>query len=337
MTKSKTSPKDGDYIDLDKSDFKKKKNFFKKSLFYFILFIFFFFAGFITYTPFKNKYFPPENLKKSNLLKENFETKLSRDDLQNLENDISILLESFKDLSGKIKKIEENNRRIENVQNDNLRALSEINQYNPEDKFLLDFKKNRILTNFLIFKKNFLSRDEFGNELDSMERLFINNDSIISKINFFKNLDILDLKRKSHLIDLLNEKLISYEREINDLILDIENDVLLEKNNIFKSKDEFIKYLKSIFDANFKIVKFENKEENFKNDSEKIFPVTLNLSKEYLLADNLDKSIMTIRDSGLDETDFYDWLLEAEKIKEAEENFNDLETLIFDKLRLEND
>ena len=74
-----------------------------------------------------------------------------------------------------------------------------------------------------------------------------------------------------------------------------------------------------------------------KNDSEKIFPVTLNLSKEYLLADNLDKSIMTIRDSGLDETDFYDWLLEAEKIKEAEENFNDLETLIFDKLRLEND
>ena len=170
-----------------------------------------------------------------------------------------------------------------------------------------------------------------------MERLFINNDSIISKINFFKNLDILDLKRKSHLIDLLNEKLISYEREINDLILDIENDVLLEKNNIFKSKDEFIKYLKSIFDANFKIVKFENKEENFKNDSEKIFPVTLNLSKEYLLADNLDKSIMTIRDSGLDETDFYDWLLEAEKIKEAEENFNDLETLIFDKLRLEND
>ena len=208
-------------------------------------------------------------MKKSNLLKENFETKLSRDDLQNLENDISILLESFKDLSGKIKKIEENNRRIENVQNDNLRALSEINQYNPEDKFLLDFKKNRILTNFLIFKKNFLSRDEFGNELDSMERLFINNDSIISKINFFKNLDILDLKRKSHLIDLLNEKLISYEREINDLILDIENDVLLEKNNIFKSKDEFIKYLKSIFDANFKIVKFENKEENFKNDSEK--------------------------------------------------------------------
>ena len=118
----------------------------------------------------------------------------------------------------------------------------------------------------------------------------------------------MDLKRKSHLIDLLNEKLISYEREINDLILDIENDVLLEKNNIFKSKDEFIKYLKSIFDANFKIVKFENKEENFKNDSEKIFPVTLNLSKEYLLADNLDKSIMTIRDSGLDETDFYDWL-----------------------------
>ena len=35
MTKSKTSPKDGDYIDLDKSDF-KKKNFLKKV--YFILF-----------------------------------------------------------------------------------------------------------------------------------------------------------------------------------------------------------------------------------------------------------------------------------------------------------
>ena len=37
MTKSKTSPKDGDYIDLDKSDFKKKKTFLKKFiLFYFI-------------------------------------------------------------------------------------------------------------------------------------------------------------------------------------------------------------------------------------------------------------------------------------------------------------
>ena len=81
----------------------------------------------------------------------------------------------------------------------------------------------------------------------------------------------MDLKRKSHLIDLLNEKLISYEREINDLILDIENDVFIEKNNIFKSKDEFIKYLKSIFDANFKIVKFENKEENLKMTLKKIF------------------------------------------------------------------
>ena len=69
----------------------------------------------------------------------------------------------------------------------------------------------------------------------------------------------------------------------------------------------------------------------------KNFPGYFEFIKEYLLADNLDKSIMTIRDSGLDETDFYDWLLEAEKIKEAEENFNDLETLIFDKLRLEND
>ena len=39
MTKSKTSPKDGDYIDLDKSDFKKKKK--KKKLFKkFILFYF---------------------------------------------------------------------------------------------------------------------------------------------------------------------------------------------------------------------------------------------------------------------------------------------------------
>ena len=337
MTKSKTSPKDGDYIDLDKSDFKKKKNFFKKSIFYFFLFIFFFLAGFFTYTPLKNKYLPSEKSKISEVLKENVETKLSVNDLQNLENEISILFESFKDLSGKIKKIEENNRRIENVQNDNLRVLSEINQYNPEEKFLLDFKKNRILTNFLIFKKNFLSRDEFGNELDSIERLFVNDDSIISKIIFFKNLDILDLKTKSHLINLLNEKLISYEREIDDLILDIENDVFVEKNNIFKSKEEFIKYLKSIFDANFKIVKFESREENLKNDSEKIFTVTLNLSKEYLLADNLEKSIITIRDSGLDETDFYDWLLEAEKIKEADENFNDLEILIFDKLRLEND
>ncbi len=36
MTKSKTSPKDGDYIDLDKSDFKKKKTFLKKA--FFILF-----------------------------------------------------------------------------------------------------------------------------------------------------------------------------------------------------------------------------------------------------------------------------------------------------------
>ena len=53
VDQKKESPPKGEFIDLDKSDFKKKTSFFQITFKYLIIFLIFFSLGFFTYKPLK--------------------------------------------------------------------------------------------------------------------------------------------------------------------------------------------------------------------------------------------------------------------------------------------
>ena len=57
MIKKKENPKKGEFIDLDKSDFKKKTGLTKIFFKYLIIFIVFFSLGFLTYQPLKENFY----------------------------------------------------------------------------------------------------------------------------------------------------------------------------------------------------------------------------------------------------------------------------------------
>ena len=57
VDKKKENPKKGEFIDLDKSDFKKKTGLTKIFFKYLIIFIIFFSLGFLTYQPLKENFY----------------------------------------------------------------------------------------------------------------------------------------------------------------------------------------------------------------------------------------------------------------------------------------
>ena len=75
----------------------------------------------------------------------------------------------------KFNKFEENNKEFKNQLNNINDNYQNLLQYNLEESYLLDFKKNKVLINFLILKTNFNNRKNFGNEIETLRNLFIKN------------------------------------------------------------------------------------------------------------------------------------------------------------------
>ena len=111
-----------------------------------------------------------------------------------------------------------------------------------------------------------------------------------------------------------------------------ENHSFSSSENIFKSKEEFINYVKDIFKATFKVTKYEDHEYLIENrNPENIKKISLS-AKEFLLLDNLNESISILEDSEINNSQFEEWLFEANKIKQANSNFRDLEQQILQLL-----
>ena len=75
-------------------------------------------------------------------------------------------------------------------------SFENFQQFNPNDSHLLDYKKNKVLINFLILQENFNNRKDFGNEIEILLSLFLGDYEINNMLNFFKTLDIKNLENK---------------------------------------------------------------------------------------------------------------------------------------------
>ena len=194
----------------------------------------------------------------------------------------------------------------------------------------MDYKKNKVLINFLILQENFNNRKEFGNEIDILLSLFLGNYEITSILNFFKTLDVKNLDTKENLIRKINRSLLVYEDDIDDLFTKIENKTYSDTSNIFSSKEKLINYLKDVFNSTFKVTKFNPNEKinNYKNFEP--LKKTLLLVKESLYLNNISGAIKVLEESNIDDVNLKSWLVEAKSLVDANYNFYNFKIKILD-------
>ena len=232
----------------------------------------------------------------------------------------------------KLNKFENNNielkKQLDRI-DDNYKNLT---QYNLEEGYLLDFKKNKVLINLLILKTNFNNRKQFGDEVEALKNLFIKHSSVLEYLEFFKSLDLNRIKTNEILLNEINQNIYLYESDIDDLFEEIENDPLIRNENIFSSKEEFLNYVKDIFHATFKVTRFEKDSVIEDNNNMKPIGKILILAKESLLVDDIDQSIKILQNSNINDEFFVSWINKASQLKEAKDNLNKLEMKILELL-----
>ena len=332
VDKKKENPKKGEFIDLDESDFKKKTGITKIFFKYLLIFIVFFSLGFLTYQPLKENFY--HKFKGTEIT----EQEVIKIDQEKLKNEYLLKLGKIEDnFSEKLNLYEEriNNLESENkelsVQLDSVsQSFENFKEFNPNDSQLLDYKKNKVLINYLIFQENFNNRKDFGNEIEILQNLFLRDYEINSLLIFFKTLDIQNLKTKENLIQKINKNLLIYDNDMDDLFTKIENNTYSDTGNIFSSKEEFINYAKDVINSTFKVTKFDQKKKKEDIENFESLNKTLLLAKESLLINNINQAIKVLKESNIDDIDLKSWLEEAKILAEANSNFDKIKIKFLD-------
>ena len=330
MSEKVNKPKDTDFIELEKSDFKKKSNFLKSSLKYMIIFFIFFSVGFYSQEFLKKKYFSDtRNIEGSSesmtegFINENIEKK--NEELTQIDELVNLNKKMILNIEKKYNSLNTNLKNLDQV-------VEELRYFNPKNDFLKDYRKITILVSFMILKENFLERKSFGDEISKIANLFPNDFYLQKNLGFLETLDLENLKNNNYLLQQLNLKIDSYDNDLDDLFDKIEKHSITDSENIFKSKEEFLNYIKEIFKATFKVTKYEDQEYLIGNKNPENIKKILLSAKEFLLLDNLNESISILEDSEINNSQFEEWLFEANKIKQANSNFSELEQQILQLL-----
>ena len=324
VDKKKENPVKGEFIDLDKSDFKKKTGLTKIFFKYLIIFIVFFSLGFLTYQPLKQNFY--HKFKGTEII----EQEVVKIDQEKLKNEYLLKLGKIEsNFSEKLNFYEERINNLESKNKELSLQLDSVNQsfenfkeFNPNDSHLLDYKKNKVLINFLIFQENFNNRKDFGNEIEILQNLFSRDYETNNLIIFFKSLDIQNLKTKENLIQKINKNLSVYDNDMDDLFTKIENNTYSDNGNIFSSKEEFINYAKDVINSTFKVTKFDQKKKKEDIENFESLNKTLLLVKESVLLNNINQAIKVLEESNIDDVNLKSWLDEAKILAEANSNFN---------------
>ena len=333
--KEKNDPQKGEFIDLEKTEFKKKSNFFTfflKSLFFALIF---FGLGM-----FVNQVIDP-NLLKLNL---NVQTEKSQDKPNNQFNSesserIDLFNEELEEISRKIKSselfFEDLEARVNQI---NLRLdeinekTSEVNRTNYKDYIDEEIKQYKLLKNYLIFKDNLVKREELGSEIFFISDYFKDNLEAQNVINFFNNIVIKDIATEKNLLDQINNQIKGYEFKFDDFFIASNSNERNENQDFIRSKEDFFNYLNDLFNSTFKVIKYNKTdiEPNIKRNGD--YRKILQKAKEYLIIGDLSSAYEIVKKSELDMTLLNDWSLKVEELKNVKIKIIELENLIFKKL-----
>ena len=335
VNQKKDAPQKGEFIDLEKSDFKKKTGFFQITFKYLIIFLIFFSIGFFAYNPLKeNLYdkFYENNKLKEGAVEEIDQEKLKNEYLFKLETMKNIFSDKLNLYEEKINSLESSNKELSNQLDDVSESFRKFQQFNPNDSYLLDYKKNKVLINFLILQENFNNRKAFGNEIEILLSLFLEDYEIKNILNFFQTLDVKNLETKENLIQKINKSLLVYEDDIDDLFTNIENKTYSSTSHIFSSKEKFIDYAKDVFNSTFKVTKFNDNQKTKDYENLEPFKKTLLLVKESLYLNNINQAIKVLEESNIDDVNLKSWLVKAKSLAEANHYFYKFKVKILDSM-----
>ena len=352
MTNPNSKKKKDDFIDLDKSQYKKKSGWSKYFLMSFFLLALIFFLifqnkGFLESIFNSNKVLDTSNTKEE--ISNNIETEILKqqkyfyeriseleDKLTNTEQKVNVHSEKILNFKSQTEGL---NNKIDVITS----KFSQIEQptKNFTQEIIPDIKSNydrsnKVLINLLLLKNNFLERSDFQTQIITLKNLFNTNREVTNLLLDLEKIDMKKILKDTYLLKKINSTLSKYNITTDEFIKKIEDDRDKIQGTMFESKEAFSNYLKQLFNSTVKITKVNNQslENNFvdknyiKNKRNK-----LSKAKEYLLNNDLKSAIEILDDKDfLDDNEIDVVVIESKKIIDIKEKINNLEILILQYL-----
>ena len=352
MTNPNSKKKKDDFIDLDKSQYKKKSGWSKYFLMSFFLLALIFFLifqnkGFLESIFNSNKVLDSSNTKEE--ISNNIETEILKqqkyfyeriseleDKLTNTEQKVNVHSEKILNFKSQTEGL---NNKIDVITS----KFSQIEQptKNFTQEIIPDIKSNydrsnKVLINLLLLKNNFLERSDFQTQIITLKNLFNTNREVTNLLLDLERIDMKKILKDTYLLKKINSTLSKYNITTDEFIKKIEDDRDKIQGTMFESKEAFSNYLKQLFNSTVKITKVNNQslENNFvdknyiKNKRNK-----LSKAKEYLLNNDLKSAIEILNDKDfLDDNEIDVVIIESKKIIDIKEKINNLEILILQYL-----
>ena len=352
MTNPNSKKKKDDFIDLDKSQYKKKSGWSKYFLMSFFLLALIFFLifqnkGFLESIFNSNKVLDSSNTKEE--ISNNIETEILKqqkyfyeriseleDKLTNTEQKVNVHSEKILNFKSQTEGL---NNKIDVITS----KFSQIEQptKNFTQEIIPDIKSNydrsnKVLINLLLLKNNFLERSDFQTQIITLKNLFNTNREVTNLLLDLEKIDMKKILKDTYLLKKINSTLSKYNITTDEFIKKIEDDRDKIQGTMFESKEAFSNYLKQLFNSTVKITKVNNQslENNFvdknyiKNKRNK-----LSKAKEYLLNNDLKSAIEILDDKDfLDDNEIDVVVIESKKIIDIKEKINNLEILILQYL-----
>ena len=331
--KKSTQPPNGDFIDLDKGQYKKNSGLKRFIMILSMLFIIAI-SIFSFFQYFNLKSFLIDNNKEDDLYKieTNKETSpnLIEKVIQDNEDKFNLIRSQIEDLNRMVLdydlKLSEANKIISNIK----RKTEILENRNENNLEFVIAEKYMTFNTLLSIKNKFVNRQDFKEELNNLIMRFNNQPEVSSLIIFFEGINISAIVKEEQLLERLNNKILFYEQDLEKFINFNSRETLGEKKNLFQSKEEFLIYLKNLFNSTFKITKIDKNsnlrsEQRFNNYN---FLEVLKKSKEYLIMGNINKSLKIIQTSKIDDYELNKWIEDASILLNVKEKLNNLESLL---------
>lgn len=325
---NKSTPPKGDFIDLEKNQYKKNNKLKRYFIIFFsvlivIIFIIFYFNN-LSLKNFFPSHFDNNKSKSFEMMQETSKKEERKDDLNTqiilLRENIDFLQKETSDtaynLSKANKKISDLSRQLNNYES---RKLVNSEFYYSE--------KYIILNSLLSLKNKFDRRQSFKKELDNLISIFNNEPNIKSIIINLQDLEIANVIKVESLLDKLNDKINFYEEDIDRFINTNFDKPSREFNEILNSKENFIEYIKAILNSTYKLTKVNDSSETSENIPYEIynFRKVLEKAKEYLIIGNLKRALDIFKSSNFDDTEIDIWVADASNLYNVQEKLRSLE------------
>jgi len=330
---NKASPPKGDFIDLEKNQY-KKHNKIKKyiivilSIFIPTILIFFYISNLNVNDFIYKKFDNNESRSTQGVEKQNYK-KESDDNFKEqiiyLNENIDLLKqESFENTE----KLSIANRKI-------LDLTQQLNNYESRNLVNSEFyyaEKYIILNCLLSLKNKFDRRQSFKKELDILISIFNNKPEIKSTIINLQDIEISNVIKVTNLLDRLNKKINFYDVDIDRFINKNFDKTSREFSEILNSRENLVNYIKDIFNSTYKVTRVND----YSEKSEKIpyeiynFRQVLVKAKEYLIIGNLEGALGIFKLSNIDDNEIDIWVEEASKLSNIRGKLRLLESQLLD-------